>query len=128
MSSLREDPDPVHRQLDQALRDAAVQTVLLHQALADRLGMNLTAFECFTLLTQHGPMPAGQLAELTGLTTGGITHAVDRLEKAGWVRRDSDPDDRRRVIIVPVAERAAEVTALLAPLGSATSALASEYA
>jgi DNA-binding MarR family transcriptional regulator len=121
------DPGPVPRQLDQSLRDAAVQTVLLHQAVADRLGMNLTAFECFTLLTQHGPMPAGQLADLTGLTTGGITHAVDRLEKAGWVRRESDPDDRRRVILVPVAERSSEITSLLAPLGLATGLLAGNF-
>src|SRR5438309_99834 len=54
-------PDPhLVEQLDQSLRDAAAQTVLLHQALADRLGLNLTAFECFTLLSQHGAMPAGQ--------------------------------------------------------------------
>src|SRR5713101_2536858 len=112
------------RQLDDLLRDAAVQTVLLHQALADRLGLNLTAFECFSLLTQHGPMPAGQLADLTGLTTGGITHAVDRLEKDGWVRRDSDPDDCRRVILVPVAERAAEITRVSGSLAAATSELA----
>jgi DNA-binding MarR family transcriptional regulator len=114
-------------QLDRALRDAAVQTVLLHQAVADRLGMNLTAFECFTLLTQHGPMPAGQLAELTGLTTGGITHAVDRLEKAGWVRRESDPDDRRRVILIPVDSRTSEITALLAPFSVATRQLAANF-
>src|SRR5437879_8327458 len=121
-------PDPhLVEQLDQSLRDAAAQTVLLHQALADRLGLNLTAFECFTLLSQHGAMPAGQLAELTGLTTGGITHAVDRLEKDGWVRRENDPDDRRRVIIVPVVQRASEITSLLAPLGAATTRLAAGF-
>ena len=35
-----------------------------------------------------GPLTAGQLAELTGLTTGAITGVIDRLEKAGFVRRE----------------------------------------
>ena len=47
-------------------------------------------------------MTAGRLAELTGLTTGAITGVVDRLEKAGFVRRERDESDRRKVFIVPV--------------------------
>ena len=54
---------------------------------------------------QTGPITAGELAERTGLTTGAITGVIDRLEKAGFVRRVKDPDDRRRVIIEPLAER-----------------------
>jgi DNA-binding MarR family transcriptional regulator len=46
-------------------------------------------------------MSAGKLGELAGLTTGAITGIVDRLEKAGWAKRGSDPNDRRRVIIFP---------------------------
>ena len=46
-------------------------------------------------------MAAGQLAELTGLTTGAITGVIDRLEKSGCARRDRDPNDRRRVIVQP---------------------------
>ncbi len=45
-------------------------------------------------------MTAGRLAEVTGLTTGAITGVVDRLEKAGLVRRERDDDDRRKVFIV----------------------------
>ena len=54
-------------------------------------------------------MTAGRLAELTGLTTGAITGVVDRLEKAGFVRRERDGSDRRKVFIVPVVERMMEM-------------------
>jgi DNA-binding MarR family transcriptional regulator len=52
---------------------------------------------------------AGQLAELLSLTTGATTGVVDRLEAAGFALRESDPADRRRVIIRPLPERMAEV-------------------
>jgi DNA-binding MarR family transcriptional regulator len=54
-------------------------------------------------------MTAGRLAELTGLTTGAITGVVDRLEKAGFVRRERDESDRRKVFIVPVLEKMMQV-------------------
>ena len=54
-------------------------------------------------------MTAGRLAEVTGLTTGAITGVVDRLEKAGLVRRERDPDDRRKVFIATVPENIAKV-------------------
>jgi DNA-binding MarR family transcriptional regulator len=57
--------------------------------------------KCAELLVRNGPMTAGQLAQATGLTTGAITGIVDRLEKAGWARREADLHDRRRVIIHP---------------------------
>jgi DNA-binding MarR family transcriptional regulator len=56
---------------------------------------------CAELLVRNGPMTAGQLAKATGLTSGAITGIVDRLESAGWARREHDPHDRRRVIIHP---------------------------
>jgi DNA-binding MarR family transcriptional regulator len=55
-----------------------------------------------------GSMPAGKLAELTGLTTGAVTGIIDRLEKAGYVRRTNDPKDRRRTIIEPARNRKLE--------------------
>ena len=57
----------------------------------------------------EGRMTAGRLAELTGLTTGAITGVVDRLEKAGFVRRERDDSDRRKVFITPVPERLMEI-------------------
>jgi DNA-binding MarR family transcriptional regulator len=46
-----------------------------------------------------GPSTPGKLAECTGLTTGGVTVMLDRLEKAGFVKRERNPNDRRSVLV-----------------------------
>lgn len=85
-------------------------TTLLHEAIAARLGLHPTDQKCLDLIWQStmikaaGPMTPGHLAKLTQLTTGAITGVLDRLEAAGYVKREHDPDDRRRVIIVAVPE------------------------
>jgi len=86
--------------------------ILFHQAVADRLGLNASDLQCLNILFQMGPVTAGDVAARTGLTTGAITRLLDRLERAGYVRREHDPRDRRRVIVHPVLERMSE----LAPL------------
>src|SRR5690349_8399925 len=92
--------------LDRLLRDLSTETVLLHQAIADRLGLNPTDHKCLGLLVDAGrPVTPGELATLTGLTTGAVTGVVDRLEAAGFVRRTRDPEDRRKVGIEVVFER-----------------------
>jgi DNA-binding MarR family transcriptional regulator len=92
--------------LDRLLRDLSTETVLLHQAIADRLGLNPTDHKCLGLLVDAGrPVTPGELATLTGLTSGAVTGVVDRLEAAGFVRRTRDPEDRRKVGIEVVFER-----------------------
>src|SRR5690348_12113805 len=68
-------------------------------AVADALGLNRTDMRCVDALERTGPMTAGQLAEATGLTSGAMTTALDRLERAGFVRRIRDDQDRRRVLV-----------------------------
>jgi len=75
------------------------ELVLFSQSVADRLKINVTDLQCLTVVMSAGPMTAGQIAEATGLTTGAITGVVDRLEKAGLVKREDDPADRRRVVV-----------------------------
>jgi DNA-binding MarR family transcriptional regulator len=89
---------------------------MLNHAVAERLGLDPTAWECLTLLFEHGPVTAGRLAELTGLTTGAVTGLVDRLESAGYVRRERDPNDRRRVIVTLVPSALAGVMPLFEPM------------
>jgi hypothetical protein len=91
--------------LGQEFRQLATATILFHQAIADRLGMHVTDHKCADILLRTGPITAGELAQRTGLTTGAITGVIDRLEKAGFVRRAKDPADRRRVVIEPFPER-----------------------
>jgi len=79
------------------------ELVLLVQGVADRLKINITDLQCLAVIASAGPMTAGQVAEATGLTTGAITGVIDRLEKAGLATRESDPGDRRRVVVRAVA-------------------------
>jgi len=71
------------------------------QALAERLGMNVTDLRCLELVLAEPGMTAGRLADESGLTTGAVTGVVDRLEQAGYVTRTADPADRRRAVIQP---------------------------
>lgn len=103
-------------------------SVLLSQAIADRIGVVPTDLEAMDLLRQSGPIPAGRLAELTGLTTAAVTGLLDRLERRGWARRDADPSDRRRVIVWPLLEQAErDLEPLYAGIGGATASLIARY-
>ena len=81
--------------LDHAMRETTTVTILFHQAIADRLGMNVTDHKCAGILAQSGPITAGELARRTGLSTGAITGVIDRLERAGFAHRARDAVDRR---------------------------------
>ena len=79
------------------------------------------------LLLMGGPLTAGQLAEMTGLTTGAITAVIDRLEKAGFVRREDDPHDRRRVIVRAIPSRCRTIAGLFEPFAATFGQLSSRY-
>src|SRR5262249_32775270 len=109
-------------------RDLSTATILFHQAIADRLGMNVTDHKCAGFLLRDGPMTAGELAERTGLTTGAITGVIDRLERAGFARRAKDSSDRRRVIVEPIVKEMERVMfPLFASIARSTTELCSRY-
>ena len=83
--------------------------MIFGQTVANTVGISGSDLECLDFLNLEGRVTAGRLAEVTGLTTGAITGVVDRLEKAGLVRRERDPDDRRKVFIATVPENVAKV-------------------
>ncbi|MBC8163701.1 MAG: MarR family transcriptional regulator, partial [Roseiflexaceae bacterium] len=106
----------------------AATIVLFEQAVADQLNISMTHIHCANMLRLIGPMTAGQLAELTGLTTGAITGMIDRLERAGYVRRESDPHDRRRVVVQANSEAMErDIGPLYTPLALASAALNAHY-
>lgn len=78
------------------------------QAVADAVGLNRTDMRCIDVIEREGKVAAGRLAHATGLTTGAMTAAIDRLERLGYARRVPDPGDRRRVM-VELTERAGEI-------------------
>jgi MarR family transcriptional regulator, organic hydroperoxide resistance regulator len=82
-----------------ATRRLTRSSLMLQYAIAEKMNLNPSDAECIDFLMEMGPSTAGDLAKVTRLTTGAITSVIDRLEKAGFVKRQSDPNDRRKVII-----------------------------
>jgi DNA-binding MarR family transcriptional regulator len=82
-------------------RIMSTQTVFLHQALAQSVGLNATDTKCIDLILRGpgGQITAGRLSDMTGLTTGAVTHILDRLEKRKFIERVRDPGDRRKVFV-----------------------------
>ena len=97
------------QELENALRRGSAQGAIFGQTVANTVGISGSDLECLDFLNLEGRVTAGRLAEVTGLTTGAITGVVDRLEKAGMVRRERDPDDRRKVFIATVPENVVRV-------------------
>lgn len=88
-----------------AVRILTRSSLLFQNAVAEKMGLNVTDAECIDFLMEMGSSTAGDLAKVTRLTTGAITNVIDRLEKAGFVKREKDPKDRRKVIVRIIPER-----------------------
>jgi DNA-binding MarR family transcriptional regulator len=127
MSSDQLPPVDVSGCLTRELRRASTQSVVLSQVIAERLRINPTDLECLGLLAENGSVTAGRLAELTGLTTGAITGVIDRLERAGYARRERDPHDRRRVFVQPLMERIDQIGPHFAALAQTMDELVAQY-
>jgi DNA-binding MarR family transcriptional regulator len=111
-----------------AVRQTGSLMNLMGQAAAERVGINATDLNCLNILSFSGSLTAGELAKATGLTTASITGVVDRLEAAGFVRRERDQADRRRVVVTIVIEKALrEVASVFAPMVADWQQLADRY-
>lgn len=86
-------------------RRHSTAVVLFHHAVAERLGLGPTDHKCLDLLRDRGAMAGRDLGAITGLTSGAITGVVARLERAGYLRRDPDPNDGRKQILQLALER-----------------------
>jgi DNA-binding MarR family transcriptional regulator len=115
--------------INEKFREMSTETIMFHQAVADILGLHVTDHKCLDFIYRFGAMPAGMLAELTGLTTGAVTGIIDRLEEAGYVRRTNDPKDRRRTIVEPTRNKKLEkkIEVLFIPLRDRMHKLLSSY-
>jgi DNA-binding MarR family transcriptional regulator len=110
------------------MRRFSAAVILFHHAIAERLGLGPTDLQCLDLLreseskrTAEGVvrvrgMSGSELAALTGLTTGAITGVAARLERAGYLRREADPHDRRKQVLYPAHERISAIHQAFGPI------------
>ncbi|MEU3830572.1 MarR family transcriptional regulator [Streptomyces sp. NPDC029080] len=118
----------LYEELSRESRRYLAAYVLFNQAIADHLGLHPTDVQGLSLLTaEPGPLTVKQIADMTGLTTGSATRLVDRLERDGYVVRSIDQQDRRRVLVTPVPEGIARVTAVWDELGQAWQELLDDH-
>lgn len=85
-------------------REISTAAVNFHAAVAARRGLAPTDTKALDLLLREGPLTHRELGRRTGLAPASVTGLIDRLERKGLVRRDSHPDDGRRILIVADAE------------------------
>jgi DNA-binding MarR family transcriptional regulator len=133
MSSKNLKKDQKRAELLQKLSDLgrkiSTQTVFLHQAIAQSIGLNATDTKCVDLIGSEpdGAVTAGRLSDLTGLTTGAITHILDRLENREIVGRVRDTEDRRRVFVRVRADSLKPLLPKYDAIGKAYMDLAGQY-
>lgn len=82
----------------------AFTSIQMHEAVARKAGLSGTDHKYLGFIIEKGQMTAGELAVLTGLTTGAVTGLIDRFEKKNLVERQFAAGDRRKIIIVPNTE------------------------
>jgi DNA-binding MarR family transcriptional regulator len=85
------------RKLSQQYAYASLQ---MHETIARKAGFSGTDHKYLGFFLQKGKLTAGELAALSGLTTGAVTGLIDRFEKKNLVKREYDENDRRKVFIV----------------------------
>ena len=105
------------REVGEAFRRNGQGQDAMDAAAALFFGIHRTDLSLLDVLQLGGRMTAGKLAKWGGLSPGAVTAALDRLERAGYVRRVRDEVDRRRVFVEvtdKMLERAAQVYGPLA--------------
>jgi DNA-binding MarR family transcriptional regulator len=89
----------LEKQVMLAARENGMGSVLFRNAVARKLGLNSTDWDCLSLLTIKGATSPKELSRYTGLTTSSTTALLDRLEKAQFIERKPNPKDRRGILI-----------------------------
>jgi DNA-binding MarR family transcriptional regulator len=115
------------RDVREGLREVGIQLAQLNRRVSGRLGLRDADMDCLDLISRLGPIGASPLAKVAGLHPATLTGVLDRLERAGWIVRERDPQDRRAVRIRALPERGKEVLAQFAGMNGAVQEICSHY-
>lgn len=111
-AAIRE-PEPVTR-IDHIVMDIRrfiAAAIFFNSQVAEKVGLGMTDMQVIHMLRLNGPSTPSRLAAWTGLSSGGVTVALDRLEKGGYIRREPNPADRRSLLIVLKPQRTGRIHA-----------------
>lgn len=109
-------------------REHSEKTVLFHETIARKMGLNQTDYKTMNLLERMGPMSAGEISKQTGLATASVTDLIDRLAAKGYVERDRDTTDRRRIVIRPIVEKVRDARRYFVSTSESLARLYGQYA
>lgn len=91
-----------------ALQEQLVTAILGNERVARRYGLRVTDLQTLHLLVMRPDVRTPrEISDVTTMPTSTVTKLIDRLESAGYVRRTSDPEDRRRTVLELVEENIA---------------------
>ncbi len=102
------------------IRKFIAAAIFFNTQAAEKMGLSLTDMQMIHMLQLYGPATPGRLAAWSGLSTGGVTVALDRLQKAGYVRREPNPADRRSLIVTLAPVRNRKLSAMYGEVESET--------
>ena len=91
------------------IRKFITSAILFNAKVAEKVGLSPTDMQMITMLQLYGPATPSRLAAATGLSSGGVTVALDRLEKAGYIRRQPNPADRRSLLVALIPSALAKL-------------------
>lgn len=96
------------KHLSHCVRNLLVERELLAQRFAFDNGLSSTDFRALIHIAESElnkqPLAAGGLRDRMNMSAGAATYVVDRLVNTGHVRRESDPGDRRKVVLRQTTE------------------------
>ncbi|UFS96682.1 MarR family winged helix-turn-helix transcriptional regulator [Nocardia huaxiensis] len=134
MSSIRNSGDARHRrrlttEVKAALRELNSQMSLLNRRFGSHIELKDADWTCLDLISLHGPLTPSALARLAGLHPATLTGILDRLQRAGWITRERDPDstDRRAITIRTVKDRNPELYQMLSGMNTRMDDLCAAY-
>ncbi len=131
MSDHKARPDATAEQALFAMDRMIATAQFGQQDIARRMGLNVTDLTCLGFLMEASAagesLVAGDLAERARLTTGAVTGVLNRLEKAGYIRRTTDPGDRRRVYVVMEENAQARILEIYGPVYQRLGSLFGDY-
>ena len=94
------------------IRKFIASAIFFNTKAAEKIGLSLTDMQMIHMLQLYGPATPTRLGEWSGLSSGGVTVALDRLQKAGYIRREPNPRDRRSLIVTLAPVRMKKIGAM----------------